>query len=315
MSQPVSKGAAKAGHQVSWLDKALVRLMPLAPKPLIRQVAKRYVAGVTLNECLDCVAKLNAQGLMATIDFLGEFINHPKEAHETALMYKDILRAVKQQNLKANISVKLSALGLLLDPILCEGLMLDLCFYAKEYGNFIRIDMEDSSCTDATIELYLKLRQQYDNVGIVLQAYLKRTQSDVEKIMQHQAGHFRLCKGIYIEPANIAFTDDDDIRSNYQQTLCKMFDAGAYVGIATHDKLLVDFALSEINQRKLQPTQYEFQMLLGVTESIRTSLVQSQHPVRVYVPFGYHWYGYSMRRLNENPKIAGYVFRQFLGIH
>lgn len=308
------KGAAKAGQPVGWPNKLLVKLLPLAPKWMVKHVAKRYVAGTTLKECLACVQQLNQQGALATIDFLGEFITHPTEAHETALMYKELIREIKAQNLQANVSVKLSALGLLIDPLLCESLMFDLCFYAKEYGCFIRIDMEDSSCTTKTIELYLKLRQQYDNLGLVLQAYLKRTREDVSTIINQNAGHFRLCKGIYIEPEDIAFICSEAIRENYKHLLCQMLDANAYVGIATHDKALIDFALTEIEKRQLPKTAYEFQMLLGVTESIRDQLIASDHTVRIYVPFGSHWYGYSMRRLNENPKIAGYVFKQFIGL-
>lgn len=296
-------------HAVSIFDKLVVATLPLAPKFLIHQVAKRYVAGEKLSDCLNTVEQLNQQGVKVTIDFLGEFISTDTEAHQTALAYKEIIRELSQRKLCANVSVKLSAFGLLINPELCDALLHDLCFYANEYQNFVRIDMEDSQCTEDTIQLYLKLRQQYQNTGIVLQAYLKRTQDDITRITQAGAGHFRLCKGIYIEPPEIAYDSVQSIRDNYLKCLRQMLSAGSFVGIATHDPWLVDEAKKLLLELNIPNTQYEFQMLLGVAEEMRRDLVALGHSLRVYVPYGYRWYEYSIRRLKENPRIARYVIQ------
>lgn len=296
----------------SLLDSALANLLPWMPKPLVGWVAKKYVAGETIDDAIETVKRINANGARATLDYLGEFITSDIEAHETAIAYKDLLRAIKRDCLEANISVKLSAVGLLMNPELCKAIMLDLCFYAKEYGSFVRIDMEDSQCTQATIDLYLALRKEYDNVGLVLQAYLKRTLDDIETITAANAGHFRLCKGIYIEPAELAYKTHDEVNANYLKALEAMFQANATVGIATHDIELVEGAKKLIEQYKRDVSQYEFQMLLGVNEALGQQLIAEGHPLRIYVPYGHHWYGYSLRRLKENPKIAGYVLKSLL---
>lgn len=293
----------------SWINQALVQLMPLVPKPVIRQFAKRYVAGETIDEMITAVRSLSALGACATVDVLGEFIHQPQEAVETAAMYKQILDVIQAQGLDTNISVKLTALGLLLDPQLCSDLMHDLVAYAAERGNFVRIDMEDSACTDKTIQLYLELRKTFSNVGIVMQAYLRRTHDDVLGIIDAGAGHFRLCKGIYIEPRWLAYQFPDVINQNYTAILDTMFHHGAYVGIATHDERLVWSALALIRKHNLPRDRYEFQMLLGVDPELRDMLIAAGHRVRVYVPFGRQWHAYSLRRLKENPKIAGYILQ------
>ena len=303
-------------NQIGFIDKALAAALPFVPKPLVGVFAKRYVAGETLEHCISTVKELNAKGCIATVDFLGEFITQEREAHEDALMIKDLIRAIHRQQLNANVSIKLSSLGLLINETLCESLMRDICFYAKEYGVFIRIDMEDSRCTDRTIDLYLKLKQEYPATGIVLQAYMKRTQGDAQKICDAQAGHFRLCKGIYIEPEAIAYHDADKIRENYLKTAELMLDHNAEkVCLATHDEPLIESLVKLLNNKRINNNQYEFQMLLGVCEPKRDELVAKGHPVRVYVPFGHNWHGYCVRRLKENPKIAGYVLGNLLSKH
>ena len=296
-------------HAVTLWDKFAVAVLPLAPKLIVHQVARRYVAGEKLSECLNIVRTLNQQGARATVDFLGEFISTESEAHQTALAYKEIIRDLAKAKLDCNISVKLSAFGLLINPELCDALLHDLCFYANEYGIFVRIDMEDSQCTEDTIQLYLKLRKQYQNVGIVLQAYLKRTQADIQRICEANAGHFRLCKGIYIEPSEIAYNTPESIRDNYLTCLRQILSSNAFVGIATHDAVLITEAQKIIAELSIPTTQYEFQMLLGVTETLRQTLIQAGCKLRVYVPFGYRWYEYSIRRLKENPKIARYIIQ------
>jgi proline dehydrogenase len=294
---------------VSWFDKTVVALLPLAPKGLVKQFARRYVAGDTMEEMLATVRALNAQGIMATVDVLGEFIHEGKEALQAAEEYKAILAAIDREKLNANISVKLTQMGLLLDPRLCRDIMTDLVETAGRYGNFVRIDMEDSACTAETIALYLELRQRFDNVGIVIQAYLRRTLSDVRRVIDAGAGHFRLCKGIYVEPRKLAFQDHRLINKNFTLVLEEMLKRKAYVGIATHNEELVWEAMRLIDKYGVPRDAYEFQMLLGVDTELREIIVEAGHRLRVYVPFGKHWYAYSLRRLKENPAIARHILK------
>lgn len=304
-------GGRRASDQ-SWLNLLVVKTLPLVPKAIVKRFAQRYVAGETIAEMLGTVKSLNAQGISATVDLLGEFITEAAQSRETAATYRQILDAIQAQELDANVSVKLTAMGLLLDKSLCHDLMTELVAYAGQSNNFIRIDMEDSSCTQATIDLYLALRKQFTNVGIVMQAYLRRTHDDVLRIIEAGAGHFRLCKGIYVEPRWLAYPFGDLINRNYEAVLEEMFQRGCYVGIATHDERLVWAALKLIRKYKLTRDQYEFQMLLGVDPQLRDMLVAAGHHVRVYVPYGKQWYAYCMRRLKENPKIAGYILHNLL---
>lgn len=293
----------------SWLNRAIVAAMPLVPKEVVKPFAKRYVAGEDLPDMIAVVRQLNDQGISATVDLLGEFIHHRSQAQETAAAYHNILEAIEKQKLDSNISVKLSALGLLLDKDLCFSLMHQLVADAKKYNNFVRIDMEDSDCTQPTIDLYLKLRQEFSNVGIVLQAYLRRTHDDTLNLLAADAANFRLCKGIYVEPRWVAYQLPDLINHNYLEILETMIQKGAYVGIATHDERLVWGALKLIRKYGLQTNQYEFQMLLGVDPELRDMLAAAGHHVRVYVPFGQQWHAYCLRRFKENPKIAGYILQ------
>lgn len=293
----------------SWLNQAVTQVLPLAPKSLVRRFSARYIAGETLEDLLDTVRRLNAEGCMATVDVLGEFIRDEVEARAAAGMYQAVLARLAEERLDANISVKLSQMGLLLNPNLCEAILGDLVALAAETGNFVRIDMEDSPCTSATIDLYLKLRERHSNVGIVLQAMLRRTLADTRRILEAGAGHFRLCKGIYREPRRRAYQDTGVIHKNYVHLLNTMFAGGAYVGIATHHEDLIWEARRLIAQYGLNREQYEFQMLLGVEPELRSLLIEEGHRVRVYVPFGPQWHAYSMRRLKENPAIVGHLLK------
>jgi proline dehydrogenase len=245
---------------------------------------------------------------MATIDVLGEDITTKEEALSALSEAKMVLDVIKSNDLDANISVKLSQLGLIIDKEFCLKNMIELMEYAKKLNNFIRIDMEDSTTTDDTIELYRKIRSNYNNVGLVLQAYLKRTYSDAEKIIEY-GPHFRLCKGIYVEDASIAIKDHDGINENYLKILRMMLSKKAYVGIATHDDYLIKSAKAIIDEMKLNLNEYEFQMLLGVKPETRNRIAAEGYRIRVYVPFGIHWYKYSIRRLKENPKMTGYIIK------
>jgi len=291
--------------------------LPLAPRPLVKRIASRYVAGETMAEMLETVRRFNQRGMMATVDVLGEFITGKSEALQAAQEYKDILKAISREGLDANISVKLTQMGLLLDQHLCAEIMDDLVATAAQYRNFVRIDMEDSECTSDTMDLYLKLRKKYDNVGIVVQAYLRRTLGDVRHAVKElerlgEAPNFRLCKGIYVEPRQVAFKDHRLINKNYTLVLEEMFRARAYVGIATHNEELVWEAMRLIDQHHPRREDYEFQMLLGVDPELRRIILDGGHRLRVYVPYGKHWYAYSLRRLNENPGLAWHIIKNLL---
>ena len=285
------------------LDRAIARVLPAVPKPLVRALASPYIAGPTLEDAVAVVRRLNGEEKLATIDVLGEEITNDDEAREIARAYHRVLARVEGEQLDANISVKLTGLGLGLDYALCRENLQSLIEDARGRGNFVRIDMEDSSTTDDTLRLYRELRAAgYANLGVVLQARLRRTLGDA-----HGLENVRLCKGIYIEPPEIAYEDPDEIRESFRATLRALLDDGSYVGIATHDEELIEDALAQLRARNLAPTEYEFQMLLGVRPARGDELVRAGHRLRIYIPFGTHWYEYSVRRLQENPKIAGYV--------
>ncbi len=293
------------------LDRTIVRLLPAVPKPVVQLFSSRYIAGSTLEDALRVVRRLNGEGKMTTVAVLGEEITQGSEARAIAQTYRDVFAGIERGRLDSNVSVKPSALGLDLSYDLCRENLESVLREAAKSGNFVRIDMEDSSTTSDTLRLYRELRGRgFDNVGVVLQAYLRRSLDDVRALADLEP-NVRLCKGIYIEPSSIAFTDHDAVRANYVRCLDALLDAGAYVGVATHDEWLVGQALTRV--QRLQPSEYEFQMLLGVREQRASELVDAGHRMRVYVPFGEHWYQYSLRRLQENPAMAGTIARATVG--
>lgn len=286
---------------MSLLDRAVVALLPAVPKPVVRRLSSRYIAGSELEDARRVVSRLNAEGKLATVDVLGEEITSPAEAREITRAYLDVLDLIAAGGLDANVSVKLTGLGLKLDPALARENLRAIA----DHGTFVRIDMEDSSTTDATLDLYRELvGEGVGNLGVVLQAALRRTVDDARSLA---GANVRLCKGIYIEPPELAFHDFEDVRSSYARALEVLLDGGCYVGIATHDEWLVKQGLRVVGERGLDPGAYEFQMLLGVRPELGDRLVGDGHRLRIYVPFGRQWYEYSLRRLQENPKIAGYV--------
>jgi proline dehydrogenase len=290
---------------VSLLDRALVSVLPAVPKPVVQLFSARYIAGSTLADAVQVVRRLNAAGKLATIDVLGEETANADEARAIAGQYHDVLARLDEEQLDANVSIKLTALGLELDLELCRENLEAIVVDAAARGRFVRIDMEDSSTTDRTLALHRRLRNEgHDNLGVVLQAYLRRTLDDVPGL-----DNVRICKGIYLEPADIAFQEFDEVRASYVRCLEALVAQGAYVGIATHDEHLIGAALRVVDEAGLPPDRYEFQMLLGVRPDRADELVAAGHRLRVYVPFGTDWYEYSVRRLQENPKIAGYVAR------
>ena len=289
------------------LDRAIVRVLPAVPRPVVRRLSERYIAGATLAEACRVVADLNGQGKMATIDVLGEEITRREEASALLTEYEDVFETIERERLDSNISVKLTGLGLKLDHDFCRDNIAELVTEAAKRGNFVRIDMEDSSTTSETLEIYRELRDEgLDNVGIVLQAYMKRTLADIASVADLRP-NVRVCKGIYVEPPEVAFQEFETVRIGFVEAIEALLDAGAYVAVATHDEWVVAEALTLIEERGLAPEQYEFQMLLGVRPELGDELVREGHRLRIYVPFGRQWYEYSIRRLQENPKIAGYI--------
>jgi proline dehydrogenase len=294
---------------VALLDKAIVRMLPAVPRPVVQRLSSRYIAGPTLDDAVRVVRRLNGEGKMATIDVLGEEITSPDEARAIAGAYHDVLARVDEEGLDSNISIKPTGLGLELDFDLCKENLEAVVGDALARGNFVRIDMEDSSTTDDTLRLYRELCEEgHENVGVVLQAYLRRTIDDAAGL-----SNVRLCKGIYVEPPSIAYREYEAVRANYVRCLERLLDQGSYVGIATHDEYLIGEALRLVRERGLDPSRYEFQMLLGVRPERGDELVRAGHRLRIYVPFGTQWWEYSIRRLQENPKIAGYIAADTVG--
>jgi proline dehydrogenase len=293
------------------LNEAIARSLPILPRGLVRLVARRYVAGETLDDALRVVAALNAEGATATVDILGENTRDAAAAARTRDAYVELLEGLHARGLDSNISVKLTALGVGTDAQECHAHVARICEEARRRGNFVRIDMEDSAWTQATLDMYERLRHEHANVGPVLQAYLRRTISDARALASHRA-NVRLCKGIYVEPHAVAWQDREVVRLNFAWILRELLAGGCHVGIATHDELLVWEALRLVDELRTPRQGYEFQMLLGVLPELRRLLLASGHRLRVYVPYGTHWYEYSLRRLKENPEIAGHVLRAML---
>jgi proline dehydrogenase len=298
---------------VAILDRAIVRLLPAVPRPLVQKLSERYIAGPELKDARETVRSLNAEGKMATIDVLGEEITTEEEAAAIVRAYQDVFADIEHCGLDSNVSIKPTALGLKLDHEVCRANLRVVVEDAASRGNFVRIDMEDSSTTDDTLRLYRELRQDgFDNLGIVLQAMLRRTVDDVAALADLKPS-VRLCKGIYVEPPEVAFQDYEEVRHAFGQALEALLDVGCYVGIATHDEVLLRAGRQLVLAHQLAEDEYEFQMLLGVRPRLGDQLVREGHRLRIYVPFGRHWYAYSLRRLQENPKIAGYIAADTLG--
>jgi len=298
---------------VAFYDKAIVRMLPAVPRPVVKRLSDRYIAGETVGDAMRVVAEVNAQGKTATIDVLGEEIRNPEEAGAIVEDYLEVLREIDGGGHEANVSVKPTGLGLELSYDLFRENVEIVVRDAAEKGRFVRIDMEDSSTTDETLRAYRELREDgHDNVGVVLQAGLRRTFDDVHALADLKPW-VRLCKGIYIEPESIAYRDFDAVRANFVRSLDALLETGARVAIATHDEYLLDEGRRAVERYGLGPQDYEFQMLLGVRPELGDRLVLEGRRLRIYVPFGRHWYEYSLRRLQENPKLAGYIAADTIG--
>ncbi|HVX40855.1 MAG TPA: proline dehydrogenase family protein [Gemmatimonadaceae bacterium] len=280
-----------------------------------KRFASRFVAGETLDDALAAIRALNAKGITASLDLLGESVTNEREARAAGAAYLEILDRIHEQNLNANASVKLTAMGLDISEDLCIAVMHDVLDRAQAYGTFIRLDMESSAYTERTLQLfYDRLYPAYkDHVGIVLQSYLYRTWSDVEQAIQAKC-RVRICKGAYKEPAAVAFPQKREVDQNYVKCMQALIERGNYPGIATHDPAIINEAKRFVTERGIDRSRFEFQMLYGVRRDLQEQLVREGYNMRVYVPFGTQWYPYLMRRLAERPAnvafITGNVMRE-----
>jgi len=287
-------------------DNVIAATLPFVPKPIVWQFSKKYIAGTSMVDASGATKGLNDLGMCATIDLLGEDTTTKEDAEWATQEYYKILDSIHAEGIDSGVSLKPTQLGLKLGKQYCYQNVRSIVEKAKPLGIYVRIDMEDHTCTRDTLDIYYRLRKEYSNVGIVIQAYLNRTIDDVRKLVQEKA-NVRICKGVYIEPEEIAYKDRQEVRENFLLLLEELLKGGCYVGIATHDDYLIEGSYKIIERLGLKTSDYEFQMLLGVKNDLRDSIVHLGHKMRIYVPFGEHWHAYCVRRLKENPTIAGYV--------
>lgn len=297
-----------------WINKLIAGMLPYMPKSLVWIFSRRYIAGRKIEDAIRVSRELNAEGMMVTIDLLGEFITDLKQAEDNKNQYLNIIDTIQHAQIDGNYSLKPTMFGLLIDTEVCYNYIREIVAKAASYNNFVRIDMEDSQCVDLEIELFRRLKAEFPkNVGLVFQAYLKRTKSDITNLLDLQSDevpvNYRLCKGIYVESEKIAYKKYEEINQHYLDDLELMFQKGLYPGIATHDKPLIDGAYKLIEKYKVDRSRYEFQMLYGVTPQLRKSIVEGGHRMRIYVPFGEQWFAYSTRRLKENPSMAKEIIK------
>jgi proline dehydrogenase len=296
------------------INKLIATLLPYFPKKFIWLFSKSYISGENLDDAIRVSKDLNSKKIKVTLDVLGEFIKTLDEAESNKKEYLDLIDVAYKNNIDGNFSLKPTSFGLLIDKNKCYEYIREIVQKAASYNGFIRIDMEDSPCTDDEIELFRKLKSEFPkNVGLVLQAYLKRTLADIEKMTDLNTPEiplsYRLCKGIYVEPEAIAYKKYEEINQHFLEDLEFMLKNKIHVGIATHDKYLVDESYKLLKKYNVPGSMYEFQMLYGVTPRLRDSIAAEGHTMRVYVPFGKQWFGYSTRRLKENPKMASHIIK------
>jgi len=289
------------------INLILVKIISYFPKWMVKPFASPYVAGVTAEEAMNAVRQLNKKGFVATVDILGEHVHSREESYKIRDYYRKLYDTLAAENLNANISLKPTHLGMEIDHALAEENLLSVLDIAKENQNFMRIDMENSPYTDATIDIYKKCLNKYDKVGTVLQSYLHRTKDDI-KNLDSTKFNTRICKGIYRESEQIAYHDKEKIRARFFDDVKSILNGKGYVAIATHDITLIDKIEQWIIDNKIPLNRFEFQVLYGVPMRNRLQqLLDMGYTVRNYVPFGEAWLDYSMRRLKENPNIIWYI--------
>ena len=291
------------------INNLLIQIIPFLPKSFIKLFASPYIAGITDDEMLSTVKNLNTKGYDTAIDILGEHVKTEKEAREITEKYANLYDEISSRSLQANLSIKLTHIGQDLGYDIVKKNLIILTEKAKKHHNFLRLDMENSPYTSETITLYKETLEVYANIGIVLQAYMHRSMDDLNALANEHL-NCRVCKGIYIESEDIAYADYEKIRENYIKLVQTGLQKGSYIGIAGHDEYLINNLYQWIQDNNISKTQYEFQVLYGVPmEKILQKLMQEGNKIRVYVPYGDNWYDYSIRRLKENPKMAGYIIK------
>lgn len=297
-----------------WFNKMIASILPHMPKNLVWIFSKRYIAGRTVEDAVRVSKQLNADGYVVTIDLLGEFITELKEAEKNRDQYLNIIETIQKNGIDGNYSLKPSMFGLLLNEEACYRNIRQIVQKAVDYGNFVRIDMEDSQCVDMEIKLFRRLKKEFSkNVGLVFQAYMRRTLDDIKNLStlhsEEDPLNFRLCKGIYVEPEAIAYKKYEEVNIHYLEDLEYILKNGIYPGIATHDTPLIEGAYKLLEKYNVPKDKYEFQMLYGVTPGLRKSILNKGHRLRIYVPFGENWFPYSTRRLKENPMVASDIIK------
>ncbi len=296
------------------LNKIIASVLPVFPRKFIWLFSKKYIAGETLDDAIRISRELNSSGIRVTLDVLGEFQTSREKIEYYKTEYIKTIHESVNAGLQTSFSLKPTMFGLLLDKELCYRHVRDIVKLSADYNRMVRIDMEDSHCTDLEIDLYKRLKSYFNgHVGLVLQAYLHRTLNDLKNLASlNQNGspvNIRLCKGIYVEPGQIAFKKRNDINEHFIHDLDFLLQNSFYAAIATHDHILVTKALELIDKYKIPKEKYEFQMLYGVTPELRKSIFAAGHPMRVYVPFGKDWLNYSTRRLKENPRMVSHIIK------
>ena len=296
------------------INQIIAGMLPYFPKRVVWIFSKRYIAGEYISDALTESRKLNLEGTMVTTDLLGEYVSNLEETTYYKELYIELIERFTAEKMDGNFSVKPSMFGLLLDQEACYLNLREIVEVADKCDSFIRIDMEDSGCTTVELEIFRRLKTEFPTrVGLVVQAYMRRTLDDIKSLLDLNLPgapvNLRLCKGIYIEDARIAYQGHQEIRDHYVEDLHYMLSKGIYVGIATHDKYLINKAYELIDQLKVPKDKYEFQMLYGVTPQLRSTILEKGHRMRVYVPYGKQWFGYSTRRLKENPDMVWHILK------
>ncbi|MDZ7742667.1 MAG: proline dehydrogenase family protein [Bacteroidota bacterium] len=297
-----------------FFNRLIANILPYMPKGIIWVFSKRYIAGKKIEDAIRVSKELNREGIMVTIDLLGEFITKLEQAEENKEMYLHIIDTIEKEDIDGNYSLKPTMFGLLIDQDQCYENIREIVAKAAAYDNFVRVDMEDSQCVDLELELFRKLKKEFPkNVGLVFQAYMKRTLDDIKGLedlhSEENPINYRICKGIYVEPPEIAYKKYEEINQHFLEDVEYMFSKKMYPAIATHDKPVVEGSCKLIEKYNVPKENYEFQMLYGVTPELRKSIVNDGHRMRVYVPFGEEWFAYSTRRLKENPKMATHIIK------
>ena len=276
-----------------------------------RKLSSRFVAGMTVEAALEAAEAMNREGIAVSLDSLGESVAEAAQAHASASIYHEVLDQIQARGLNANVSVKLTQMGMDVDPALAEGIVAGMLVHAEEANTFVRIDMEGSEHTEATLQMTERLHGRWPGrVGTVLQAYLYRTADDARRLVE-QGIRIRLCKGAYQEPASIAFPEKADVDRNYCDLMLYLATSGVFCGMATHDEAIIDLMRGFVQEKNVPKHLFEFQMLYGVRRDLQRELVKEGFGVRVYIPFGPEWYPYFMRRLAERPANVLFLARNF----